>query len=260
MSIGRITERGIPQNDEPAAASARECLFLGLSRRVPKRFGLNNDHERAHRMVGTTRLLSMKVQSAFHHRPQGGYCCWVTRPEEGDFEDLYRTALSRGVAYTPSDVFKVGAETRHHMRLCFGASKEPDIRRAVRTLGEIVREFHASVLLSGWAVDRVLLTARRRTPEDSAHGRPDGDTLLHPGTLRCNRSKRSTTRLSRSFSTSSTKSAASPANELRRRWWFLLPLWRHLRSGLAHDTATVARLTATLLASNLLVLYGGTFQ
>jgi DNA-binding transcriptional MocR family regulator len=64
----------------------------------------------------------------------------VTLPEDGYFDDLYRTALSRGVAFTPSDVFKVGAETRHHMRLCFGAAKESDIRQAVRTLGEIVKE------------------------------------------------------------------------------------------------------------------------
>ena len=72
--------------------------------------------------------------------PRGGYCCWVTLPEDGYFDDLYRTALSRGVAFTPSDLFKVGAETRHHMRLCFGAAKESDIRQAVRTLGEIVKE------------------------------------------------------------------------------------------------------------------------
>jgi len=71
---------------------------------------------------------------------QGGYCCWVTLPEDGYFDDLYRTALSRGVAYTPSDVFKVGPEARQHMRLCFGAAKESDIRQAAHTLGEIVKE------------------------------------------------------------------------------------------------------------------------
>jgi DNA-binding transcriptional MocR family regulator len=72
--------------------------------------------------------------------PDGGYCSWVTLPREGHFDELYRMALDRGVAYTPGEVFLAEPESRHHMRLCFGARDEKVIREAVSILSETIAD------------------------------------------------------------------------------------------------------------------------
>ncbi len=73
-------------------------------------------------------------------RPRGGYCCWVTLPQEGAFGDLPRAALQQGVAYTPGEVFLTRPDDRTHLRLCFGGVKPRAIRDAVDTIGKLVRE------------------------------------------------------------------------------------------------------------------------
>lgn len=73
--------------------------------------------------------------------PQGGYCCWVSLPEQGDFDELYRTALSRGVVYTPGEVFLATPTSRRHLRLCFGAHEEGVTREAVLILGDIIKNY-----------------------------------------------------------------------------------------------------------------------
>lgn len=73
-------------------------------------------------------------------RPRGGYCCWVTLPEGGMFDDLPRAALQQGVAYTPGEVFLSRPDDRTHLRLCFGGVKPRAIREAVDTIGRLVCE------------------------------------------------------------------------------------------------------------------------
>jgi len=72
--------------------------------------------------------------------PRGGYCSWICLPEQGDFAELYHAALSRGVAYTPGEVFLSRPEGRRNLRLCFGAREENVIRDAVSILGETIRD------------------------------------------------------------------------------------------------------------------------
>ena len=72
--------------------------------------------------------------------PEGGYCIWVTLPEEVDRTDLYRSALSRGIAYTPGDVFLSEPAKGGHMRLCFASRGESVIRDAVAMLAAIIKE------------------------------------------------------------------------------------------------------------------------
>ena len=76
--------------------------------------------------------------------PQGGYCSWVSLPPEGHFDELYRTALDRGVAYTPGEVFLASPESRRHARLCFGAREEGEIREAVSILAGTIKDLIAS--------------------------------------------------------------------------------------------------------------------
>ena len=72
--------------------------------------------------------------------PRGGDCCWVSLPVKGDFSELYRAALSRGVAYTPGEVFLTSPEARRHFRLCFGTQEEKAIREAVFVLGDVIKD------------------------------------------------------------------------------------------------------------------------
>ena len=72
--------------------------------------------------------------------PEGGYCSWVTLPAHPALADLLPSALARGVAYSPGEVFQVQAEPGRHLRLCFGTLAEDRIRRAVSTLGELIQE------------------------------------------------------------------------------------------------------------------------
>jgi len=73
-------------------------------------------------------------------KPRGGYCCWVTLPEGGTFDDLSRAALQQGVAYTPGEVFLTRPDDRTHLRICFGGVKPRAIRDAIDTIGKLVAE------------------------------------------------------------------------------------------------------------------------
>ena len=72
--------------------------------------------------------------------PEGGYCMWVTLPDGVDRTALYREALTRGVAYTPGEVFLAEREKGGHMRLCFASREERVIREAVSILAAIIKE------------------------------------------------------------------------------------------------------------------------
>ncbi len=73
-------------------------------------------------------------------RPQGGYCCWVTLPEGGAFDDLPRAALQNGVAYTPGEVFLARPCNRTHLRLCFSGLRPRPIREAIGIVGKLIAE------------------------------------------------------------------------------------------------------------------------
>ena len=72
--------------------------------------------------------------------PHGGYCIWVSLPPHGCFDDLYQTALTRGVAFTPGEVFRTLQDAQRHLRLCFGTQPEDRLRKAVSTLATLVTE------------------------------------------------------------------------------------------------------------------------
>ena len=72
--------------------------------------------------------------------PSGGYCCWLSLPENGDFTNLHRMALSRGVLVTPGDVFFTRSPHRSHLRICFGGEDERVLGEAVRVLADCIGE------------------------------------------------------------------------------------------------------------------------
>ncbi|MFV9507879.1 MAG: PLP-dependent aminotransferase family protein [Oscillochloridaceae bacterium umkhey_bin13] len=73
-------------------------------------------------------------------RPRGGFSCWVTLPPGIPVMDLYLSAISRGVAFVPGQVFSTGGEGSHQLRLCFSAEPPERISEAVATLGSLIRE------------------------------------------------------------------------------------------------------------------------
>lgn len=72
-------------------------------------------------------------------RPQGGFCCWLSLPTHGNFEELYREALNHGVAFTPGAVFFISSSSTHHLRLCFGTQTPDAIRNAVKVLADLIQ-------------------------------------------------------------------------------------------------------------------------
>jgi DNA-binding transcriptional MocR family regulator len=72
--------------------------------------------------------------------PAGGFCCWVTLPEGGVYDDLHRAALQAGVAFAPGEVFLPAASTKRNLRLCFGKEASETIRLAVERLAQLVRD------------------------------------------------------------------------------------------------------------------------
>jgi DNA-binding transcriptional MocR family regulator len=73
-------------------------------------------------------------------RPQGGFSCWVTLPRGSSVSDLYMSAITRGVAFTPGEVFSPAPNPQPHLRLCFSAEPPERLADAVATLGGLLRE------------------------------------------------------------------------------------------------------------------------
>lgn len=73
-------------------------------------------------------------------RPKGGFCLWLTLPDRDTFDDLYRSALRRGLTFTPGDVFLAQPEAQQHLRLCFGNQPAEGIKRSVALLAALVEE------------------------------------------------------------------------------------------------------------------------
>jgi 2-aminoadipate transaminase len=81
-------------------------------------------------------------------RPRGGFSCWVTMPAGVPVTDLYLSAVTRGVAFTPGQAFSANGEEQPHMRLCFGAETPERITDGITTLGALLRERGGSRTLS----------------------------------------------------------------------------------------------------------------
>jgi DNA-binding transcriptional MocR family regulator len=72
--------------------------------------------------------------------PQGGFCCWVTLPAHGAFDDLQQAALYRGWAFAPGEVFLAQPSPRYHLRICFGNQSVESLRTGIATLAALIRE------------------------------------------------------------------------------------------------------------------------
>ncbi len=81
--------------------------------------------------------------------PQGGFSCWVGLPPDMSVKELYLSAIGRGVAFAPGEVFSPTPDPVPHFRLCYGCETPEHITEAVATLGSLLREQSAHPLVSG---------------------------------------------------------------------------------------------------------------
>ena len=78
-------------------------------------------------------------------RPQGGMFVWVTVPEHTPVNALSEECIRRGVGIVRSEAFCVDpADPGNAFRLNFSGPSEADMKKGIRILGEVCREFENS--------------------------------------------------------------------------------------------------------------------
>lgn len=70
--------------------------------------------------------------------PLGGFALWTQLPP-GRYDDLYSAALTKGLAFTPSDVLLMTPDPTQ-LRLAFGCQEPEAIEAAIAILGELVEK------------------------------------------------------------------------------------------------------------------------
>lgn len=73
-------------------------------------------------------------------RPAGGFCCWLSLPEDGRYDDMERQAAERDAGYAPGQLFDPLGRPSSRLRLCFGSAAPDRIEASIRVLGALVRE------------------------------------------------------------------------------------------------------------------------
>lgn len=72
--------------------------------------------------------------------PQGGFCTWLTLPNDRDFTDLEQAFLAQGWAVTPGDVFLADPQSQKSLRLCFGSQPPEAITAGIEVLGRLIHD------------------------------------------------------------------------------------------------------------------------
>lgn len=73
--------------------------------------------------------------------PQGGFFVWLTLPEGMDSVAIQPEAAAHGVDYMPGTVFYPDQQGRRNIRLAYSFTDEETIRRGVKILAGILREY-----------------------------------------------------------------------------------------------------------------------
>jgi DNA-binding transcriptional MocR family regulator len=73
-------------------------------------------------------------------RPAGGYQLWVQLPEGADALDLQARALEHGISVAPGPIFSARREFTRAIRLNYGHPWTTETERAMKILGELVKQ------------------------------------------------------------------------------------------------------------------------
>jgi 2-aminoadipate transaminase len=73
--------------------------------------------------------------------PEGGFFVWLTLPEGMDAVAIQPEAAAHGVDFMPGTVFYANQQGRRNIRLAYSFTDEETIRRGIKTLAGILREY-----------------------------------------------------------------------------------------------------------------------
>ncbi|MBS3817116.1 MAG: PLP-dependent aminotransferase family protein [Candidatus Thermoplasmatota archaeon] len=74
------------------------------------------------------------------NRPNGGMFVWAKLPKPVNTRDMFEKAVDENVAYVVGDAFFVDDGGHNTMRINFTHSSEEEIKRGIKSLGEVIRE------------------------------------------------------------------------------------------------------------------------
>jgi 2-aminoadipate transaminase len=73
------------------------------------------------------------------NKPEGGMFIWLTLPQRFTARELLRKAMEKGIVFVPGDTFYACKPDEHALRLNFSNVPEEGIRKAIKTLGEVLK-------------------------------------------------------------------------------------------------------------------------
>jgi DNA-binding transcriptional MocR family regulator len=76
-------------------------------------------------------------------RPQGGYVLWIELDKKVNAFDLYQRAIRQQISIAPGQIFSTNGGYSNYIRLSFGMKYTEEIRKSLKTLGQIIRKMQA---------------------------------------------------------------------------------------------------------------------
>ena len=73
------------------------------------------------------------------NKPEGGMFIWLTLPQRFTARELLLKAMEKGIVFVPGDTFYACDPDEHTLRLNFSNVPEEGIRKAIKTLGEVLK-------------------------------------------------------------------------------------------------------------------------
>ncbi len=118
-------------------ALASEYILGGhLDRQIPKIIGLYKPKQEA--MLAA--LDKYFPESWSYTKPEGGMFIWAEGPKGTDTEKLYWKCIERKAAFVPGKFFFPCGDGQETMRLNYTMSSEEEIDRAIKIIGDTIRE------------------------------------------------------------------------------------------------------------------------
>ncbi|MXX83651.1 MAG: PLP-dependent aminotransferase family protein [Chloroflexi bacterium] len=122
-----------------AQALATEYICSGyINRQIPNIIALY-----APRQAAMLEAMDAHIPAGYRWiKPEGGMFIWIEGPPDVDGEALYWRAVEQKVAFVPGKFFYIDpSEGLSTMRLNFTRVDEAAIKRAIATLGRVIREY-----------------------------------------------------------------------------------------------------------------------
>ena len=95
---------------------------------------------RARRDSALTALQRHMPKEVRWSEPAGGFCIWLTLPQQQHCAGIQQEALRRGWAFAPGSAFMSAPDGQAHLRVCFGHQPPEKIRQGIALLAELVRQ------------------------------------------------------------------------------------------------------------------------